>query len=478
MVFLTLKIRVKNNNIMLKEKRYTIIDIETTGGSAARERITEIAIVVHDGSKVIETFETLVNPERSIPTYITQITGISDAMVADAPKFYEIAKKIVELTEGCVFVAHNVRFDYGFVQEEFRRLGYTFSRQQLCTVKLSRVAFPGLRSYALGNLITHFGIKVKDRHRALADTLATTEIFEKILQTEENKTAATQMVNKGIRENALPDGISMQKLHDLPESCGVYYLHDKQGEVIYVGKSINIQKRIFEHFKDKTTKGDQFQHAVADISFEETGSELVALLLEDSEIKRIKPRVNKAQRKTFFPYCVYAFTDERGYTRFHAVKNVALIRKKHVILQEFEKLNDAKGFLKGVAKRYDLCEKLMEPVYTEGSCFYHQIGQCRGACAGLEAADTYNERANDAKERMKTQFESDFFIIEKGKAQDEIAVVLVENGNVRGFGYANTEGSTTEDFFECVKRVKPSADANKVVRLYLHQNKKARIIQI
>ncbi len=462
----------------MKEKRYAIIDVETTGGSAARERITEIAVVVHDGSKVVETYETLINPERSIPTYITQITGISDAMVADAPKFYEIAKKIVQLTEGAVFVAHNVRFDYGFVQEEFRRLGYTFSRQQLCTVKLSRVAFPGLRSYALGNLIAHFGIKVNDRHRALADTLATTEIFEKILLKEENKTAATQMVNKGIRENALPEGISMQKLHDLPETCGVYYLHDKQGDVIYVGKSINIQKRIFEHFNDKTTKGDQFQLAVADISFEETGSELVALLLEDSEIKRIKPRVNKAQRKTFFPYCVYAFTDERGFLRFHAVKNLAAVRKKNVILQEFEKLNEAKSHLKNVAKRFDLCEKLMEPLYTEGSCFYHQIGQCRGACVGSETAESYNERANAAKERMNTQFESDFFIIEKGKSADEAAVILVENGHVRGFGYTHTEGSTTEDFYECVKRVKASADANKVVRLYLHQNKKARIIQI
>ena len=462
----------------MKEKRYTIIDIETTGGSAARERITEIAIVVHDGTKIIETFETLINPERSIPLYITQITGISDVMVADAPKFYEVAKRIVQLTEGCVFVAHNVRFDYGFVLEEFRRLGYTFSRQQLCTVKLSRVAFPGLRSYALGNLIQHFGIQVNDRHRALADTLATVEIFEKILLKEENLKAATQMVNKGIKENALPEGISMQKLHDLPESCGVYYLHDKQGDVIYVGKSINIQKRIFEHFNDKTTKGDQLQHGVADISFEETGSELVALLLEDSEIKRMKPRINKAQRKTFFPYCVYAFTDEKGYLRFHAVKNVAIIRKKHVILQEFEKLNDAKNFLKSVTRRFELCEKLMEPVYTEGSCFYHQINQCHGACVDAETPESYNERANEARDRMNTQFESDFFIIDKGKSAEEAAVVLVENGHVRGFGYVGTEGSTVEDFFEAVKRIPPSADANQIVRLFLHQNKRARIVKI
>ena len=169
----------------MSNKKYAIIDIETTGGAAAREKITEIAIVLHDGTKVIETFETLLNPERSIPVYITQITGISDAMVAKAPKFYEVAKKIVTMTEGAVFVAHNVRFDYGFVQEEFRRLGYTYTRQQLCTVKLSRQAFPGLRSYALGNLIEHFNIKTTDRHRAMADTMATVEIFEKIFLKQE-----------------------------------------------------------------------------------------------------------------------------------------------------------------------------------------------------------------------------------------------------------------------------------------------------
>ncbi len=462
----------------MSNKKYAIIDIETTGGAAAREKITEIAIVLHDGTKVIETFETLINPERSIPLYITQITGISDAMVAKAPKFYEVAKKIVTMTEGAVFVAHNVRFDYSFVQEEFRRLGYTYTRQQLCTVKLSRQAFPELRSYALGNLIEHFNIKTTDRHRAMADTMATVDIFEKIFLHQPNREEAHVLINKGIKENKLPANIKMDMLHALPETCGVYYLHDTEGAVIYVGKSINIQKRIFEHFSDKSTKGDKFQSAVADITYEETGSELVALLLEDFEIKRMKPRVNKAQRKTFFPYGIYFFVDVKGYIRFHAIKNVASIRKKHVILQEFMKLNEAKNFLKALAKRFELCEKLMDAYDTEGSCFYYQIGQCHGACIGAEPPKTYNERASELAERLKTTFEEDFFIIEKGKSADEKAVILVQDGHFRGYGYINTEGSTVEDFFEAVKTMKLTSDSNRVIRQYLSSGKGFKVLKI
>jgi DNA polymerase-3 subunit epsilon len=423
---------------MPKQKRYAIIDIETTGGTAQREKITEIAIILHDGRQVIETYETLLNPERSIPLYITQMTGISDTMVRTAPKFYEVAKKIVQMTEGAVFVAHNVRFDYSFVQEEFRRLGFTFSRPQLCTVKLSRAAFPGLASYSLGNLIQHFNIQVSHRHRAMADAMATKELFEKIFLVSQNQETATDFINKGLKSTQLPVGISLEKLHALPETCGVYYLHDTEGGIIYVGKSINIQKRLFEHFADKTEKGDKLQEGVADISYEETGSELIALLLEDMEIKRLKPRINKAQRRTFFPYGIYRFEDEKGYIRFHAVKNVATIRKKHTILQEFSKLNDAKSFLKGLARRFDLCEKLMEPHATEGACFNYHIGLCHGACIGKELADTYNERASAVAERLDNRFEDDFFLVSPGRTGDEQAVVLVENGHFRGYGYLNT----------------------------------------
>ena len=192
----------------------------------------------------------------------------------------------------------------------------------------------------------------------------------------------------------------------------------------------------------------------------------------------MKPRVNKAQRKTYFPYGIYSYLDAKGYIRFHAVKNVAEIRKKHTILQEFTKLNEAKNYLKSLAKRFDLCEKLMDIAETEGSCFYHQIGQCQGACIGLELPDSYNERAKDLAERLKTTFEEDFFIIEKGKADDEKAVVLVQNGHFQGYGYINTEGVTTEDFFEAIKKMKPTTDSNRIIRQYLSAGKGFKVFKI
>ena len=180
-----------------KSVRYAVVDIETTGGRAQRDKITEIAIVLYDGEKIVEQFETLINPECPIPYGITELTGISQEMVKDAPKFFEVAKQIVQLTEGAVFVAHNVQFDYGFLQEEFRRLGYPFTRRRLCTVKLSRRSFPGLTSYSLGNLIRHFGIPVNARHRAMADALATTSLLERILG-KDGAEGATELIHRGI----------------------------------------------------------------------------------------------------------------------------------------------------------------------------------------------------------------------------------------------------------------------------------------
>ncbi|MBL7774766.1 MAG: 3'-5' exonuclease, partial [Saprospiraceae bacterium] len=188
----------------VKTSKYAIIDVETTGGAARYERITEIAIVLHDGEQVLDSFSTLINPERSIPWNITQITGITDEMVAHAPKFYEVAKQIVEWTEGAIFVAHNVSFDYNFVREEFARLGYTFTRKQLCTVRLSRKVFPGLPSYSLSNLKQYFGIQAEKSHRALDDTLATVQVFERILAAQAGSDQVKSLVNHGVRETKLP----------------------------------------------------------------------------------------------------------------------------------------------------------------------------------------------------------------------------------------------------------------------------------
>jgi len=167
------------------EKLFAIIDVETTGGSAKKDKVIEFAVALHDGSKIVDTYETLIHPERHIPYYITGITGINNEMVRQAPRFFEVAKKIVELTENSIFVAHNAHFDYGFIREEFNALGYPFSKKYLDTVRLSRESFPGLRSYSLDSLIRYFGIKVSDRHRAMADVLATVKVFEYILEAKQ-----------------------------------------------------------------------------------------------------------------------------------------------------------------------------------------------------------------------------------------------------------------------------------------------------
>ncbi|MEM8906360.1 MAG: exonuclease domain-containing protein, partial [Bacteroidota bacterium] len=335
---------------------YAIIDIETTGGRASRDRITEIAIVLHDGETIVDRWESLINPERAIPYNITQITGITQEMVSDAPRFFEIAKRVVEMTQGAIFVAHNVRFDYSFIKEEFKRLGYTYTRRQLCTVRLSRKAFPGLRSYSLGKLIQHFSIQVDQRHRAMADTLATTTLLEKILQKEHSQNDINELINLGIRQSQLPATITLDILHALPEECGVYYFHNKNGDIIYVGKSINIKKRVMEHFAKQTEKARKLYEAVTDISFEVTGSELVALLFESHEIKTHHPRINRAQRARAFPYVIFSYYNEEGYLCLKTGRATAKEKKDLNVLREFPKLSSVKGMLNRILEEFELCQ--------------------------------------------------------------------------------------------------------------------------
>lgn len=460
-------------------KRYAIVDIETTGGRASRDKITEIAVVIHDGQQIIDSFETLINPECRIPYGITQLTGITQEMVADAPKFYEIARQFVEITEGAVFVAHNVRFDYGFIREEFSRLGYTYSRKQLCTVRLSRKAFPGLSSYSLGHLIHHFDIQVNDRHRAMADVMATVDVFSRILDQDKSEQEIKQMVNLGIRESRLPKNFSIEKIHALPETCGVYYLHDEQGRVVYVGKSINIRKRIAEHFADQTAKAGKLQEMVHDISYELTGSELLALLLESYEIKRLSPPVNRAQRMRNFPFVIHYYHNEAGYLCFEMARVAAKDRKKLQLVSQFPTMSRAKGRLEFIFREFELCARFCQLDSSRGPCFHYHLQQCRGACNGSESPEAYNQRAELALERLSTIFDEDFFILDEGRHRDEYAVVLVQNGAYCGFGYVSREKGLTEtDLLDAIKRYPGSPETTRIIQRYLHQHPDVKVLKL
>ncbi|MBK7407579.1 MAG: GIY-YIG nuclease family protein [Saprospirales bacterium] len=457
--------------------RFAIIDVETTGGQAARDKITEIAIVLHDGEKILDTFETLINPECLIPGFISGLTGITNEMVADAPRFFEVARTVVEMTQDAIFVAHNARFDYSFIREEFRRLGYTYTRKTLCTVQLSRKSFPGLPSYSLGNLIRHFRISVDQRHRAMADTLATTEIFTFILQSQQGQSQLTHLLKMGIKESLLPNGFGIEKIAALPEECGVYYFHNHGGDVVYVGKSINIQKRIASHFQDKTHKAGQLQEHAREVTYELTGSELIALLLESREIKRLRPLINRAQRNRQYPYGIFSYTSADGYLCFMPAKTSNKLVKEKTLLAEYPHLESARNHLQAMVERFQLCEKRVGLDAGPGPCFPYQLGTCLGACIEQESPEAYNLRAQEAQEALTAVLDGHFVILDKGRTQEEQAAVVVENGRLFGWGYVSPDDQAhnLDDWKGLVKRAEGNAEENRLVKRFI-EGKKVRVL--
>lgn len=446
------------------------MDIETTGGMTKRDKITEIAIVIFDGEKIIDSFESLVNPGRSIPHEITRITGITDQMVADAPKFYQIAKRVVEILEDTIFVAHNVRFDYNFIREEFESLGYAFHKKKLCTVVLSRKAFPGLKSYSLGNLIKHFGIQVQNRHRAMDDVMATLDIFSKILSNEAISIHPNSYINSIIQATHIPKNFSKERIDALPEAVGVYYFYNIYGTIIYVGKSINIKKRVMQHFGGLDGKTDKFIAKVADIQYTLTGSELMALLLESSEIKRLHPEINKAQRSRDYPYHVHTYINKSDYICFDVAKPSAVEKSKISTLNHYASKSGARGHLYSVLIQHELCACLNGLHNQEGSCFYHQMGKCSGAAMQLESTISYNERAMNAMHDLKKTFEYDFFIVLPGRYDDEVGIVLIENGHSQGYGFISQSLVTNysaEEWKAAIESCPPTPETNRIIRSWL-----------
>jgi len=298
--------------------KFSIIDIETTGGRSKQNKITEIAIINIDDSEVVESYSTLINPERSIPAQIQYLTGITNEMVQHAPKFYEVAKKIVQLTTDRVFVAHNVHFDYSFIQQEFRDLGFTYQRDLLCTVRLARKIIPGHTSYSLGKICKDLDIHIKsnERHRAMGDAKATVELFKMITK---RKSESFEEIYKTLNDKInFPPYFEEETYKNLPNTAGVYYLWDKEDRLLYIGKAKKIKKRVRQHFKVTGEKSKEylFKNSISKITFKEMGNELCALLFEASEIKKNKPVYNKALRKKYYPYFIYPREDQTGFVEF------------------------------------------------------------------------------------------------------------------------------------------------------------------
>ena len=377
---------------------YSVVDIETTGNGYKGQKITEISIFIFDGEKIIDEFTSLVNPEQKIPYFITNLTGITEAMVRTAPKFYEIAKKVAEITKDTVFVAHNVNFDYNIIRDEFKSLGFDFKRKKLCTVRLSRKIIPGLASYSLGNICSAEGIEIAARHRAKGDAEATVELFRRLIKRDQ-KFTINSFLNAKSREATLPPLLDKQVVDRLPERHGVYYFKNAQKEVIYVGKANNIKQRVISHFYDKKKKERTMCLETADISYTETGSELIALLHESSEIKHLYPKFNRAQRKAGEAVGLFSYEDQKGI--LHLAFNRLKLTPNPIM--KFYSMAACRSTLEKICSAFELCPKYCHLQTNVNACFHYQLQQCRGICSEKETIESYNKRVHKAIKSLGLQ---------------------------------------------------------------------------
>ena len=452
---------------------YAIVDIETTGGSPTHEKITEVAVYVFDGENIIDEYSTLINPEKKIPYFITNLTGITNEMVADAPKFYEIAKHIVELTENCIFVGHNVSFDYQFIRQEFKRLGYNFTRDRLCTVQLSRKLIPGYPSYSLGKICDQLNIQIAGRHRASGDAFATVKLFEHLLKLCDPQMRAFKNI-PGLNKNDIHPQLDPHKVENLPESTGVYYFYNDKNELIYIGKSKNIRSRVYSHFNNfNSRKSIEMRLNIADVSYDITGSELISLLKESHEIKQLKPIYNRAQRRSVSQYGLYYNFDEKGYIRFTILSN----NKKEAPLCSFSTLKSAKQYLQELVDKFKLCQKLCGLYETSGACFHFELMECNGACIGKETTNNYNLRARKIIESLQYKYQNSL-IVEEGRSENELAAVMIKNGKYIGYGYLNKEFNSQgiEGLKSCIHKYPDNRDVQQIIKNYIRQNIKLKII--
>lgn len=451
---------------------YAILDIETTGGKYNEEGITEIAIYKYDGSKVIDQFISLVNPEQPIQPFVVGLTGINNDMLKNAPKFYEVAKRIVEITTGCIVVAHNSKFDHRILRLEFRRLGFDFERKTLCTVELSKKLIPGQASYSLGKLVRSLGIPLSDRHRANGDAQATVKLFKMLLAKDLEKEILKATIRNEPSQRL--DTKLIQIIEELPSITGVYYLHNNEGEIIYIGKSKNIRKRINQHFTNDHHKAKEVQREVASVSFEATGNELFALLKENEEIKHNKPKYNRALRKTVFNYALYQFIDENGYINLKIGKSDS--RKKNITT--FTNLQQAKSVLHNIVEKHHLCLKLTGLHQGDGSCFSYTIKSCKGACVAIETPEEYNLRVMEVIGLHSFQNQN-MLVIDRGREIDEKSALLVEEGEFKGIGYFNLnhQMNNLDIVRTIITPMTNDRDARHIIQNYLRKNNKLKIIQ-
>lgn len=419
---------------------YAILDIESTGGKYNEEGIMEIAIHRFDGETVTDQFMSLVNPERDIQPFVMKLTGINSKMLRSAPKFHEVAKRIIEITQDTVIVAHNAQFDYRILRTEFRRLGYNFERKTLCTVDLSKKLLPDAESHSLGKLVRSLGIPVSDRHRANGDALATLKLFKLLLAKDTDKSILRQV----IRAETLGELTERQLdiVESLPAATGVYYMYNKDGEIIFLAKTKNIKKRVNQHFTNQGQLARKLQKETKKVTFERTGSELAAILKEGSELNRNKPKFNKSYSPKPFSYGIYILEGQDGRLELKAEQANGQIRR----LSSFNSLKASANFMVKILEEHQLNSRV-------------DIQERNKTIRGIEKKYSIQNR--------------DLLLLDKGRELGEKSVFLIRNGVFQGFGYAdlNHQINNIPILESIITPMEATHNTTFVIESYLRQNR-------
>lgn len=449
----------------IQHNEYAIVDIETTGGNASGSRITEITILIHDGEKVIDRFETLVNPQREIPLQIFALTGINNEMVKDAPIFGDIAKTVWEFLENRIFVAHNVNFDYSFIKHQLEQEGFKFSATKLCTVRMSRKIRPGFHSYSLGNLCNILGIHIQNRHRAGGDAEATAILFGKLIEWDEEG-IIPEMIKKNSKEQQLPPNLPKEDFLRLPSTPGVYYFRDQTGKVIYVGKAINLKKRIASHFTghNPSPQRQHFMRSIYNISYEICSTEMMALLLESFEIKRLWPVYNLALKKYEPQYGLFLYEDIQGYKRLVIGK----YNKQYTSIQKFNREFDGIKMLLNLIEEFNLDIRL---VYFGNRADSWDITANPIHDLPLPTVEEHNTHVDLALESFQKNRES-FALIDKGRNEKEYSCIWVEDGEFYGMGYfeKNSDLTNWEDIKLSLERYSTNHYTMQLIESFREKN--------
>lgn len=452
---------------------YAVLDIETTGGKYNEEGITEIAIHKFDGYDVVDSFISLVNPEKDIQPFVVNLTGINNKMLRTAPKFHEVAKRIVEITQDTVIVAHNAQFDYRILRTEFRRLGYNFERKTLCTVDLSKTLLPDAESYSLGKLVRSLGIPVTDRHRANGDALATIKLFKLLLAKDSEKTIIQDVIRKEAHGELSEKQLDIVK--NMPSETGLFYTHNKDGDIIYLSKSTDIKKRVNQLF---TKSGDRSRKLIKEtkkVTFERTGSELVALLKEHQELLKNKPKYNSSPKKRMFTHTLCSIINAFGYMELRAVP-VSDCKDPNGV---FNGVFSAKNHLHKITKEYKLCDKLNGISEARTNCAAYSDGECNGACIQKETPETYNKRLLEAIAKY-TLKGKDVLLIDKGREIGENSVILIKKGSLVGLGYydLNHQINNMPILETLITPMNGTANANFIIEAYLRKKRILKTIPV